>query len=94
MKLLWMDRRSNKLKTVYSHTSYSVGGGGGGGGYHAEVVYLQVFPPQISLFSNTFSASDQNHPAGTVTRVSVVPRKVTVKIKGAENWWQGCPDKN
>ena len=30
------------------------------------------------------------HPAGDVTRVSVVPRKVTVKIGDAENWWRGC----
>ena len=30
------------------------------------------------------------HPAGDVTRVSVVQRKVTVKI--GENWWWGCRD--
>ena len=29
-----------------------------------------------------------------MTRVSVVPRKVTVKIGDAENWWCGCRDKN
>ena len=34
------------------------------------------------------------HPAGDVTRVSVVQRKVTVKIENAENWWRGCRDKN
>ena len=32
------------------------------------------------------------HPAGDVTRVSVVLRKVTVKIRDAENWWWGCQD--
>ena len=34
------------------------------------------------------------HPAGDVTRVSIVPRKVTVKIGDAWNWWLGCRDKN
>ena len=34
------------------------------------------------------------HPAGDVTRVSVVPRKVTVKIRDTENWRRGCRDKN
>ena len=34
------------------------------------------------------------HPAGDVTRVSVMPRKVTVKVGDAENWWRGCRDKN
>ena len=34
------------------------------------------------------------HPAGDVTRVSVVPRKVTVKIGDAENRRRGCRDKN
>ena len=34
------------------------------------------------------------HPAGDLTRVSVVPRKVTVKIGDAENWWRGCRDNN
>ena len=29
-----------------------------------------------------------------MTRVSVVPRKVTVKIGDAENWWRGCRDKS
>ena len=33
-------------------------------------------------------------PAGNVIRVSVVPRKVTVKIGDAANWWRGCRDKN
>ena len=28
----------------------------------------------------------QEHPAGDMTTVSVVPRKVTVKIGDAENW--------
>ena len=36
----------------------------------------------------------QYHPARDVTGVSVVPRKVTVKIGDAENWWRGCQDKN
>ena len=27
-------------------------------------------------------------PAGKVTRVLVVPEKVTVKIGDAENWWR------
>ena len=30
------------------------------------------------------------HPAGDVTRVSVMPRKVTVKIGDAENCGRGC----
>ena len=33
-------------------------------------------------------------PAGDVTRVSVMPRKVTVKIEDAENGCRGCRDKN
>ena len=36
----------------------------------------------------------RNHHARNVTRVSIVPRKVTVKIGDAENWWLGCRDKN
>ena len=32
------------------------------------------------------------HPTGDVTRVSVVQRKVTVRIGDAENWWPGCRD--
>ena len=27
------------------------------------------------------------HPAGEITRVPEVPRKVTVKIRDAKNWW-------
>ena len=34
------------------------------------------------------------HPAGDVTRVFLVPGKVTVKIGDAENRWRGCRDKN
>ena len=34
------------------------------------------------------------HPAGDVTRVSVMPRKVTVKIGDIENRCRGCRDKN
>ena len=34
------------------------------------------------------------HPAGDVTRVSVIPRRVTVKIGDAENQCRGCRDKN
>ena len=34
------------------------------------------------------------HPAGDVTRVSVVPRKLTVEIVDAKNRWRGCRDKN
>ena len=36
----------------------------------------------------------QEHPAGDVTRVSVMPRKVTVKIGDAENRCRWCRDKN
>ena len=36
----------------------------------------------------------QLHSAGDVTRVSVMPRMVTVKIGDAENWCWGCRDKN
>ena len=35
-----------------------------------------------------------NHHAREVTRVSVMPRKVTVKIEDAENRCRGCRDKN
>ena len=41
-------------------------------------------------FSETFVV----HPAGKVTRVSVMPRKITVKIGDAENRCRGCRDKN
>ena len=34
------------------------------------------------------------HPAGDVTRVSVVPRKVTVKVGDTENWCRGCREIN
>ena len=34
------------------------------------------------------------HPAGDATKVSVMPRKVTVKIGDAENRCRGCRDKN
>ena len=36
----------------------------------------------------------QDHPTGDVTRVSVIPRKDTVKIGDAENQCRGCRDKN
>ena len=43
----------------------------------------------------TMDFSETNvHPAGDVTRVSVMPRKVTVKIEDAENRCRGCWDKN
>ena len=32
--------------------------------------------------------------AGDVIGVFVVPRKVTVKIRDAENWWRGCRETN
>ena len=35
-----------------------------------------------------------SNPAGNVTRVSVLPRKVTVKIGDAENRCRGCRDKS
>ena len=38
--------------------------------------------------------SQYDHPAGDVTRVSVMPRKVTVKNGDAENQCRGCRDKN
>ena len=38
--------------------------------------------------------NDTCHPAGDVTRVSVMPRKVTVKIGDAENRCLWCRDKN
>ena len=38
--------------------------------------------------------SMQYQPAGDMTRVSVMPRKVTVKIGDAENRCRGCRDKN
>ena len=45
-------------------------------------------------FHSQRNSSFNFHPAGDVTRVSVVPRNVTVKIGNAENWWQGCRDNN
>ena len=33
-------------------------------------------------------------PAVDVIKVSVVPRKMTVKIGDVENWWRGFRDKN
>ena len=41
-----------------------------------------------------FVETAQSHPAGDVTRVSVVPRKVTVKIGDSDNWWWGFRDNN
>ena len=41
-----------------------------------------------------WSKSTHIHPAGDVTRGSVVPRFGTVKIGDAENWCRGCRDKN
>ena len=37
---------------------------------------------------------DIYHPAGDMTRVSVMPRKDTVKIGDAENRCRGCRDKH
>ena len=48
---------------------------------------FQTFEILFTLFSGI-------HPAGDVTRVSVMPRKVTVKIGDAENRCHGCQDKN
>ena len=55
--------------------------------YQSQCIFFaeECFLP--SLF-----ALSLKHPAGDVTRVSVMPRKVTVKIVDAEN--QGCQDKN
>ena len=36
----------------------------------------------------------KEHPGGDVTSVSVMPRKVKVKIGDAENRCRGCRDKN
>ena len=48
-----------------------------------------------SLISNTIrKITYLFHPAGDVTRVSVMLRKVTVKIGDAENRYGGCRDKN
>ena len=41
-----------------------------------------------------FIEGTECNPAGDVTRVSVMPRKVTVKIGDAENRCRGCRDKN
>ena len=66
-----------------------------------RVASLSIFGSQSANFGQTsLNASTGqtsfNHynPAGDVTRVSVVPRKVIVKIGVAENWWRGCRDKN
>ena len=40
------------------------------------------------------AVGNRYHPAGDVTRVSVMPRKDTVKIGDAENRCRGCRDKN
>ena len=47
-----------------------------------------------SVQSSDFLLSEPLHPAGDVTRVSVMPRKVTMKIGDAENRCRGCRDKN
>ena len=46
------------------------------------------------IVSYTVAPWSYYHPAGDVTRVSVMPRKVTVKIGDAENRCRGCRDKN
>ena len=50
----------------------------------------------FALVSNKDKFFQISHlqPAGDVTRVSVVPRKVTVKFGDAENRCRGCRDKN
>ena len=48
----------------------------------------------VLLFGNGHTSWGPIHATGDVTRVSVVPRKVTVRIGNAEIWWQGCRDKN
>ena len=58
-----------------------------------HILHKYQFISFISLDRACFRNA-YNHPAGDVTRVSVVPRKVTVKIGDAENWWRGCRDKN
>ena len=54
-------------------------------------IFLSLQFSTLKFFVTLFSGT---HPAGDVTRVSVMPRKVTVKIGDAENRCRGCRDKN
>ena len=58
------------------------------------IICILNFSNFEGLFIYKQKTKQQRHPAGDVTRVSVVSRKVTVKIGDAENWWRGCRDKN
>ena len=50
------------------------------------VLFLNFFVSVYNIISNTSNFSyNIDHPAGDVTRVSVMPRKVTVKIRDAED---------
>ena len=64
-------------------------------------IHIEVVEPllineskQRTYKSRFITEMKQDHPAGDVTRVSVMPRKVTVKIGGAENRCRGYLDKN
>ena len=50
--------------------------------------------PVIKMSKTIFFKISYAHPAGDMTRVSVMPRKVTVKIGDAENRCRGFGDKN
>ena len=54
-----------------------------------QITFTHFYMKTIGLFIS----QTQYQTAGDVTRVSVVPRKVTVKIGDAENWWLECRDK-
>ena len=63
-----------------------------------NILSLRSFVEKISLKSDFiqffFFHDFIHHPAGDVTRVSVMPRKVTMEIGDAENQCQECRDKN
>ena len=46
--------------------------------------------PAFYMKINARPNFNNTRPAGDLTRVFVVPWKVTVKIGDAENWWRGC----
>ena len=53
-----------------------------------------VGSPSYTWHFGFYISFHKSHPAGDVTRVSVMPRKVTVKIGDSENRCRWCRDKN
>ena len=50
-----------------------------------KVTVLKQFQPEVDMYYDDVHLNDKVHPAGDVTKVSVMPRKVTMKIGAAEN---------